>query len=136
MNPVDAAELSALLDGELPARRAEEVRQALLVDPALASHWESLGRLNAAWKAQAAGLAFTPRASLRRGLLRRFLGTGGVVLGLAGLRLGLKVAPPALEIVVALAVFALVTGWGVTHLMGTSQEDCWWLARRPVSPTA
>jgi anti-sigma factor RsiW len=132
MNSVAAAELSALLDGELPTRRADEVRHALRADPALAGAFENLARLDAAWKAQAAGLAFRPRASLQHGLRRRSLRTGALLLGLGGLRLGLKLAPPAFEIVVALAVLALVVGWGVGYLIRTSEDDCWWLVRRAV----
>jgi anti-sigma factor RsiW len=136
MNPVDPGELSALLDGELPTWRATEVRQALQADPALASAFEDLARLDAAWQAQAARLAFTPGVSLRRGLLRRFLRTGGLMLGLVALRLGLKLAPPSVEIIVALAVLALVAGWGVRYLIGRSEEDCWWLLRRAAGSTA
>jgi anti-sigma factor RsiW len=136
MIPVDPAELSALLDGELPAPRAEEVRHALRLDPALASQFESLARLDVDWKAQAIRLAFRPRVSLQTGLRRRLLRAGALMLGLGALRFGLKLAPPSLEIVVALAVFALVVGWGVSYLIGTSEEDCWWLMRRDVRPPA
>jgi hypothetical protein len=136
MNPIDPAELSALLDGELPARRAQEVRHALRVDPALASAFESLARLDGACKAQAAGLAFTPGVSLQRGLLRHWLWTGGVMLGLVALRLGLKLAPSPFESGVALVLFALVLGWGVKYLMEASEGDCRWLMRRPVNPRA
>jgi hypothetical protein len=107
--------------------------QALRTDPALATTYERLSRLDAEWKAHAAGLAFMPRASLRLSLLRRVLRTGSVMLGLAGLRLGLKFALPSLEIVAALAVLVLVVGWGLTYLINTSDEDSWWLARRPAS---
>jgi anti-sigma factor RsiW len=136
MSAIDPAELSALLDGELPVKRAEEIRQALRMDPALATTYEGLIRLDAEWKAHAAGLAFLPRASLRRGLLRRFLRTGSIMLGLVGVRLGLKFAPPSLEMAAALAVLVLVVGWGLTYLINTSDEDSWWLARRPVNSTA
>jgi len=136
MNPVDPDELTALLDGELPAQRAEEVRGALAAAPSLANKFEQLVELDAEWKASAARLMFRPRASLRRGLYRRFLHATGLVLGLVGLRLGLKLALPSLEIVVALAVFAVVAGWGVGYLLRRSEEDCWWLVRRPVAPTA
>src|SRR5262249_44407566 len=95
MTPIESVELSALLDGELPARRAGEVRAAPGADPALAATFERLAALDTSWKADAARLAFRPRASLRRGLLRRFLRAACLMVGLVGLRLAVKLALPS-----------------------------------------
>ena len=136
MSPIDPAELSALLDGELPAPHAEEVRAALAVDPALATQFERLAGLDAEWKGCAAALEFRPRVSLRRARLHRSLRATVLLLGIVGLRLVLKIALPSLEVVVALAMFAVVAGWGVGYLLRASEEDRWWLVRRAVSPAA
>lgn len=61
MNGVDPAELSALLDGELPPDREAQVRAAMEADPALRAGYERLSRLDAAWSAAAASAAFRPQ---------------------------------------------------------------------------
>ena len=47
MTQVREEELSALLDGELEARRAEEVRASIAADPALRDEFAALARLHA-----------------------------------------------------------------------------------------
>ena len=64
MLPIDPTELSAFLDGELPARRAEEVRAALAQDPVLRQSYELLVERDGDWNAQAAAAMFRPRVRI------------------------------------------------------------------------
>ena len=60
MAQIDPAELSAYLDGELPAERAEEVRAALARDPELRRSYEMLVVHDADWRARAETAMFQP----------------------------------------------------------------------------
>lgn len=64
MRPIDPAELSALLDGELDASRAAEVRAALAGDAALRAQYEALAQADAQLRAFAASLELNPRIRL------------------------------------------------------------------------
>lgn len=61
MKPVDPAELSALLDGELSPERSREVEAAIASDPELRAEWEQLRTLDARWRSAAATAAFRPQ---------------------------------------------------------------------------
>jgi anti-sigma factor RsiW len=61
MKPVDPAELSALLDGELSPERSREVEAAIASDPELRTEWEQLRILDARWRSAAATAAFRPQ---------------------------------------------------------------------------
>ena len=64
MSPIDPAELSALLDGELSPTRADEVRAALERDPALKAEFERLRQFDDACQQAATAAAFEPRVTL------------------------------------------------------------------------
>jgi anti-sigma factor RsiW len=64
MKPVDPWELSGLLDGELDAARAAEVREAIAADPALRAEFERLSKLDGACQRVAAQAAFKPAVDL------------------------------------------------------------------------
>jgi anti-sigma factor RsiW len=57
---IDPAELSALLDGELPPVRAAEVQAAIDADPHLAAAFHALGGDDLAWRRAAQTAAFQP----------------------------------------------------------------------------
>lgn len=59
MNPVQPEELSALLDGELDAARAAEVKAQIQADPMLCHEFEALRAVDAGWRAAADSAAFT-----------------------------------------------------------------------------
>ncbi len=65
MNPFDPAELSAYLDGELPAERAHEIERLLESDPAARAEFASLAKAHAGWQASARTAAFQPAVNLR-----------------------------------------------------------------------
>ena len=57
MNPIDKAELSAFLDGELDTLRSEEIKLALKNDPTLRAEFESLSAMDATWSESARSAA-------------------------------------------------------------------------------
>lgn len=64
MKPVEEAELSALLDGELEAARARQIEAQMAEDPALRREFEALASADATWRAAADAAAFTPAVRL------------------------------------------------------------------------
>ena len=64
MNPIDEAELSGLLDGELDPERAAFVRQAIDRYPALKAQFERLSKLDGSCRRVAAQVSFSPRVVL------------------------------------------------------------------------
>ena len=129
MKPVESWELSALLDGELPPARADEVREAIEKDPALAGQYAALNGLDRDLKAEAEAVMFEPAVT--------FAPAGEyvaapqspvplvlLVIGLLALRVGLKAIPAAGEITVAALVLLIVLGYGVQRLV--TQSETWW----------
>jgi anti-sigma factor RsiW len=131
MRPIDPAELSGYLDGELPAARAEEVRVALARDPVLRQSYEQLIALDAEWKTQAAAAVFQPRVRVHRSFIHgRFLVTAAAF-GLFLLRLALKTAPPLFGAGVEAILLLFLIGWGLRRIMRATDDDC----KRPVLAT-
>lgn len=64
MNPIDPAELSAFLDGELEAARAKDVESAIASDPALRMEFERLQKADAGWAAAARSAISQPTVFL------------------------------------------------------------------------
>jgi anti-sigma factor RsiW len=58
--PLDPAELSAFLDGELPPARLAEIEALLASDPALKAEYETLRGSDATWREAAVGAMFVP----------------------------------------------------------------------------
>ena len=63
MKQIQDEELSALLDGELDAQRAEEVRARIKADPALRKEFDALARLDQRLSYAAEQAAFLPELS-------------------------------------------------------------------------
>lgn len=61
MKPIDPAEFSAYLDGELDPQRARELEEAMQRDSALRAEFERLGALDAGWRSAADTARFAPR---------------------------------------------------------------------------
>lgn len=130
MTPIDPAELSALLDGELSAERAAVVRQALADDPALRAEYEAMLRCDTAWKAAAATARFTPQVSLHQSLWGYRLRAAGVVSGLLLLRIALKVMPSALAVPIETVLLTVLLVWGVRRLLVASEAERWRLVQQ------
>jgi len=65
MTPLNPAELSAYLDGELSETRAREVAGMIAANPALLDELDMLGREDAAWRVAAGAAAFRPALRLQ-----------------------------------------------------------------------
>ena len=124
MVPIDPAELSAFLDGELPARRAEEVRAALAQDPVLRQSYELLVVRDGDWNARAAAAMFWPRVRMPRAPIAcRVVTAAAVVFGLLLLRMALKALPPHYGAGLEALLLAIVVGWGLRPIMQTTDAD-------------
>jgi anti-sigma factor RsiW len=58
MTDMDPSELSALLDGELSATRAAQVKAIIAADPRVLAEYERLEQADARWRSMACGAAF------------------------------------------------------------------------------
>lgn len=82
MKPVQAEELSALLDGELEPGRAREVEMQIAADPALRAEFEAMSEADAIWRASAGAAAFSPDVQLPDGARSaRWLAAFGLSIG-------------------------------------------------------
>ena len=129
MLPIDPAELSAFLDGELPAERADEVRVALARDAALRESFERLAALDADCKGRAAAAMFRPRVQLtpRPAPGRYWMAAGAI--GLLLVSLALKTPPPAIGAGLGVLLLVLFLGWGLRRILRATDAD----VPRPVS---
>jgi anti-sigma factor RsiW len=131
MHPIDPAELSAFLDGELPAERAKEVRAALALDPALHQTYEQLVALDADWKERAATAMFRPRVQLNAAPSAGRFRIVASMLGLLLLRIAVKALPSLYGAGLDALLLALVVGWGLVRILHATDAD----RRRSAVPT-
>ena len=111
MKPIDPAEISALIDGELSPTRADEVRRAIAADEALRRVHSELLAMDTDLKEAATQAVFRPRIALPKpadGLATR-LALVAAALVLA--RVAMKLATPELAAGLAIALLAVVIGW-------------------------
>ena len=124
MKPVDSVELSALLDGELPSERADEVRRALAEDLSLRQEYEELARLDAHLKAQGEAAVFPPRISLAgRPFAHRFR-LVPAVFALLAFRFILKAVPIPAAVGLELLALVFFLGWALQELIAASDQEC------------
>lgn len=124
MKPVDPAELSGLMDGELTPQRAAEVRRAIAQDESLRQTYQQMTALDARLRKVAAGVTFRANLALA--------GSAGpqmmvVVLGAIGLllvRIAAKLVSPLVGNGLELVVLAAVVAWVLVHLARQSEKDC------------
>jgi anti-sigma factor RsiW len=87
MTQIDPAELSGLLDGELPPARAAGLRAAIAADPALHAAFEALAKDDAKWRRAATAAQFVPALTLpARKALDSVAILAGVLLALVAVR--------------------------------------------------
>jgi len=130
MKPIDPEELSALLDGELPEPRSEEVRRALEQDPVLREEYERFVAFDADWKREAQAARFRPRVRIPVASRRWKIPVAGLVLALAAFRLLIKTLPPIPGGLIEAAALVIVLGWGVRYLVRLSEPE-WIASKRP-----
>ena len=123
MQPIDPAELSAFLDGELSPARAEEVRAALAQDPIMRQSYEQLVALDARWKAQASAALFVPRVQFPRSRVSARWLMAAAVLGLLLFRLALKAQPPLLGVSLEALLLIFLVGWGLRRILQATDAD-------------
>jgi anti-sigma factor RsiW len=110
--PIDPAELSALIDGELPPERARAIEALIAGDPALRAEYEGLRALDARWREAAGEAMFMPEVRLAPAPVRiPLVGVAAVVLVLLLARVGGKfvetLGPMLLLNLAALALVAV-----------------------------
>jgi anti-sigma factor RsiW len=118
MTPLDPAELSAFLDGELPPARARQIEALLAEDSALRAEFEALRQADADWRQAGAAAMFVspvrPPSADRGPAISPWSGTVAAALLLA--RIGGKfIDPLAPSLLLNLAALVLV-GWAVAAL--------------------
>jgi anti-sigma factor RsiW len=124
MRPIDPAEISALIDGELPPERVQEVRRAIAEDASLRRVYDELAAMDAKLTASAARAMFQPEVVLPGAVTgdssRVFL----TAILLVVLRLAMKLASPELATGMAIVMLAVVVGWVLQRLAQASEEEC------------
>ena len=123
MLPIEPAELSAFLDGELRAGRADEVRTALAQDPVLRQSFDQLVALDADWKARASAAMFRPRVRLDGDFVPGRLLVAAAVFVLLLFRIALRSQPPLLGAGVELLLLVVLVGWGLRRTMHATDVD-------------
>jgi anti-sigma factor RsiW len=123
MKPVEPAEISALLDGELPPDRANEVRLAIETDPSLRSMYEELLATDADLRDAAVRAMFQPRVafpSVERSYASYVLLASTI---LVVLRLAMKLSTTQWATALSIALLAVVVGWLLRQLMQLSDQE-------------
>lgn len=125
MNPIEPAELSAYLDGELSPERAQEVEAALASSPALRTELKSLAADDARWRAAACSAAFRPDVRLPRA---RALGVrAGPTLLAVALLLGVRLLPKlvgtlTLALILNALALTVIMAWVLAMLRSTEDR--------------
>ncbi|GMV97976.1 MAG: zf-HC2 domain-containing protein [Phycisphaerae bacterium] len=126
MNPIEPAELSAYLDGELSPRRAREVESALATDPALRAEYERLAALDASWRDAARAAGFDPPVAVEEAQLTPGAWPAWALAGLVAL-LVIRIVPKFIGPALAgaglhAAALAVILAWAVVRL-GREADD-------------
>ena len=122
MKTIDPTEISALLDGELSAERAEQVRCAITEDEALRREYEEIVALDAALKACAQVAVFHPRVSLTVEPAAP-IPPIPLALGCLLLRLALKTTPFLVGTGLEICTFLFLVGWVLRCALAASQQE-------------
>jgi hypothetical protein len=132
MKRIDQAEISGLLDGELSAERADEVRRLVAEDDSLRGEYEQLAELDAEIKAYAEAMMFQPRVWIPESSVGLPFRVPLMIFGLLLLRLVLKTLPPVLGIGLEIVVLVFVIAGLLTFLIRVSNQEFRLLARETV----
>ena len=123
MKPVDPAEISALLDGELSPERTEEVRRAIAEDSQLRCVFENLSVVHRDLTDSAVAARFQPRISLAKSARFPALGVLGFAVAMLVLRLMAKLVPLGVGVVFQAAALALVLWWVSSCLLRFALDE-------------
>ena len=125
MKPVDPAEISALLDGELPPERAEQVRRALAEDGELRCVFENLSVVHGDLTACGVAARFRPRISVPSSTRFPAVGVLGFTVAMLVLRVTAKLVPLGVGAVFQAAALALILWWVSSCLVRLAHEERW-----------
>ena len=125
MKPVDPAEISALLDGELSPERTKQVRRAIAENSELRCVFENLSAIHRALTACAAAVRFQPRISLARSFGFPAIGVLGFAVAMLVLRLTAKLVPLGVGVVFQATALAIVLWWVSTCLLRLAHDERW-----------
>jgi len=123
MMPIEEWEISAYLDGELPAERREEVRRAIAEDEHLRRQYEQFVALDAELQTLAKAAAFDPCISLPGRAMANRLDVFQWTCALLLLRLVLKLVPFAWNVGLAVVLLAALLVWALPYLLRLAEED-------------
>jgi hypothetical protein len=125
MKPVDPAELSALLDGELSPERTEQVRRALAENSDLRCVFEDLSAVHSDLTACGVGARFQPRISLASSSRYPAVGILGFATAMLVLRVTAKFLPLGVGVVFQATALAVVLWWVFSCLLRLAHDERW-----------
>lgn len=125
MKPVDPAEVSALLDGELSPERAEQVRCAITEDSELRRVFEELSSVHRDLMICAVAARFQPRISLAKSTSFPAVGILGLGLAMLILRLIVKLLPLGVGVAFQSTALVLVLLWVFFCLVRLTHNERW-----------
>ncbi len=116
MNPIDPAELSAYLDGELSPVRAREIEAAVMASPALRAELDALSKADDTWRSAARSAAFPPHVRLPRAAASR--ASIYRIVGAVALLLAVRIVPKLAdsldwELIANGIALAVVVAWAI-----------------------
>lgn len=135
MKPVEPAEVSALLDGELSPERAAQVRQAISEDSKLRSVYEELSAVHRDLTVCAAAAQFQPRISLAQSTSHPAVGVLGFALGLLVFRVIVKLLPMGIGAALQVTALALILWWVSSYLLRLVHDERWRFAGAEIANT-
>ena len=121
--PIDVEKLSGLLDGELPAGEAEQLRRAIAGDEELGRQFAQLQSLDGELKAVGESAAFQPRVRIPMSASGAPLPLAWMILAVMILRIALKALPLPMSCVLGAAALAFLLSWGLSKLIEATERE-------------
>ena len=123
MKPVDPAEISALLDGELSPERNEQVHRALAENSELRCVFENLSAVHRELTACGVSARFRPRISLASSTKYPAVGVTGFAVAMLVLRVTAKFVPLGVGVVFQATALAVVLWWVSSCLLRLAHDE-------------
>lgn len=125
MKPVNPAEVSALLDGELSPERAEQVRRAIAENSELRCVFEELSAVHRDLITCSAAARFRPRISLASSMRFPAVSVFGLAAAMLVLRVTAKLVPLGVGVAFQATALALVLWWVFSRLLRLAHDERW-----------
>jgi anti-sigma factor RsiW len=123
MKPVDPAEISALLDGELSPERSEQVRRSMAESSELRGVFEELTAVHRDLAADAVAARFRPRLALPKRTKVSALSIVGFTTAMLVLRLTAKLAPVTVGGFLHAVALVIVLWWVCSRLLRIAVDE-------------